>query len=336
MAERRKRLNYEKDKRQLLSFKFPSWFSFLLCVSCFTFYVLSAGCAWSGADRAPAAHPPKEALSKILAAPLPIPDWLPAGDITFYDEENLFEYIDGESETYFAYDFLLLATKDYIHARDASMRLVVDVYDMKLPANAFGVYSVGRTPDEQFVKLGQGGYVLEDTVLFYKNRYFVEIYPFRPFPKAQEAGLKLAGAISVRIPKAKEGPHLLRYLPPEGLVEKSATYYLRSLLGYSFLNNGITAEYIVEGERLTIFLCEYADLKEARNAASAFKGKIEETEALSRKVRALGEQSFGGTAKYIGPVVVFRQGRFLAGAKLGKFKGSPHRVLEALSSRLPG
>ena len=299
-------------------------------------YALSAGCTWSAPGVAPGALPPKEALSKILATPLPIPDWHPAGGLTFYDEENLFEYINGEAETYFAYDFLLLATREYTSAKDTSKRLVVDIYDMRLPTNAFGVYSVGRTPDAEFVNLSQEGYVIEDMVLFWKGRYFVKIAPYRPFPKAKDAGLKLAKALSVRIPKAKEDIRLLRYLPPQGLVVKSETYYLRDLLGYRFLKNGVTAQYIVEGERLTIFLCEYADLKEARAAASAFKKEIEESEALRRTVAGLGEETFAGKAKYLGPVVIFRRGRFVGGAKLGKFKGSPRSVLAALSSRLPG
>ena len=184
--------------------------------------------------------------------------------------------------------------------------------------------------------MGEEGYVIEDMVLFWKGRYFVKIAPYRTFPKAKEAGLRLAKALSLRIPKAKKAVPLLKYLPPEGLVEKSETYYLRDLLGYRFLKNGITAEYLVEGERLVIFLCEYPDLKGARAAASAFKGEIEENEALAEGGRGLGEESFAGEAKYLGPVLIFRQGRFLAGAKLGKFKGSPRRLLEALSSRLPG
>ncbi|KPJ57632.1 MAG: hypothetical protein AMS15_09850 [Planctomycetes bacterium DG_23] len=314
-----------------------SFFRILLLFFC-VLYALSSGCASSGTAEVPSwpgrpALRPQQALSKILAASLP--DWHPAGPTVFYDEDSLFEYINGAAETYFAYDFLMLATREFVYAGDASRTIVVDVYDMRRPANAFGVYSLGRAPDADFISLAQEGYAAEDTVFFWKNRYFVEIYPARPFPEAKEVGLEFARAISARIPKTREEIPLLKHLPPQGLVEKSETYYLRSLLGHRFLKNGITAEYIVEGERFTIFLCEYGAPEEAQDAASLFQKEIEESEDLCEALAQLGEESFAGKAEYLGPVVVFRQGRFLAGAKSGKSKGSSLCVLQALSSRLP-
>jgi hypothetical protein len=168
-------------------------------------------------------------------------------------------------------------------------------------------------------------------VFFWKHRYFVEIYPLEPFPEAKEVGLKIARAISARIPTAREELPLLSYLPAQGLVEKSETYYLRSLLGHSFLKNGVTAEYIVVGEQFTIFFCEYGGPEEAQDALDALKNELEAFEVLSEP----GQEYFTGVAKYLGRLIFFRQGRFLAGAKLGESPGSPMSVLQALSARLP-
>ena len=94
-----------------------------------------------------------------LAALLPsLEGWSLSEAVQNFLPDTLFEYIDGAAESYLAYNFQGLVVGQYKKDGAPSQELTVEIYDLGSPRNAFGIYSMERYPESQFLQLGVQGY----------------------------------------------------------------------------------------------------------------------------------------------------------------------------------
>jgi len=117
--------------------------------------------------------------AQAAAAPFPAPDcsavsgWAQQGAARTYDPDTLFDYMNGNSEGYFAYGFALM--KGVTCGNAALDQLVIDVSLMGDPERAWGIFVANRdlrSPDEG---IGAAGQVAPRRATFAKDRYYVEI-----------------------------------------------------------------------------------------------------------------------------------------------------------------
>jgi len=120
-------------------------------------------------------------LSKLIQKSLPsdpeVALWIKNGPSAIYKGKRLFKYINGGAEIYFEYGFKQALTQAYIHGDES---LFVDIYEMKSPPAAFGIYSIQRDYKMPVIKIGDDGTGFEDRVAFYQDRYFVIVMNNRP------------------------------------------------------------------------------------------------------------------------------------------------------------
>lgn len=279
-------------------------------------FTIYTGCGSPVGDERPPGNSQQTARA-VLEHLLPDNDlmdgWKMLGTPVFYDEDNLFEYINGGAEEYRAYDFCLLVSAQYSlnHSEDES--ITVDIYDMGADANAFGIYSVQRYPEADYMEIGGQGFFTQASLEFWKSRYFVKISTVGSSEAQRDVMTRLGQNISTKIKGASRPPDILSYLPKKGYVDKSAVFALRDVMGQSFLKNGVVAEYIVNKTRVTLFLTQYPSPEEAMAAFNRYgdflKGEGGKFETLS----GIGEGSFVTEVSFYGRVVAFRQGEFVGG-----------------------
>ena len=107
---------------------------------------------------------PVLALLIVAAAPLPAPDcsavpgWAQRGPSRRYDAETLFDYMDGNSEGYFAYGFTLMLGVTCVNA--ASDELVIDVSQMGDSDRAWGFFTANRDVRSPVAAIGSAGQLL--------------------------------------------------------------------------------------------------------------------------------------------------------------------------------
>ena len=223
-----------------------------------------------------------------------------------YTPENLYEYIDGEAEAFLTFDFRSLLSTTY--AKNGSGEIVVDIYDMKSPKNAFGIYSSLRYGDLNYVNIGGQGFITEDELNFWKGRFFVKVIDLNSIDGSEEMISRLGEVIASKIPDPTTEDHLIRLLPKEGLVPNSARFMLKDMLGQSFLSNGFTAEYRIGGERCQFFYSEQEDEKAAERAFEMYRSTFPDVSPTPKRI---GDESFIGNDPYYKTVIAFRRGRFL-------------------------
>jgi len=147
---------------------------------------LSAGCAPS---EEPAADGPKAEMRTLLhAAAADAADARPAAEITWYTPQNLYDYIDGQAETFRDAGFVALAHAEY-RAKGATgdAYVEVDLYRMT-SAEAAGAVMQPPPPDDTLeLAPGVQAYRAETLCEFAAGRYYVRISP--RLDTAGQAGL---------------------------------------------------------------------------------------------------------------------------------------------------
>ena len=119
-----------------------------------------------------------------------IPGWTLAAPATTYHRKSIFDYINGAAELYFAYDFRAVAAAEY---QDGETSVIIDVYDMTTPENAFGIYSLNRYPGANYVDIGNEGILTDTNLDFWKGRYFCKVYSFDMSEKYQKDVVNFGG-----------------------------------------------------------------------------------------------------------------------------------------------
>jgi hypothetical protein len=180
-----------------------------------------------------------------------------------YFPDNLFEYIDGAAESYLSYDFRELLVADF-EKKGTGATVTLEIYDMGLPVNAFGIFAAERYPENKVAALGDLGYIEGEALNFLSGRYYVKMLAFglgeATGSTLGEVGAKVAGAV-----KSGGGgiPRLVRTFPKDGLVVRSEKYIKKNFMGYEFLRDGYVASYRSGGRELEGFFVDGGSEKEA-------------------------------------------------------------------------
>ena len=132
---------------------------------------LPSGAPGSAASQTRPASPELAALVPQLAA------WTLSEAPRSYFPDNLFEYIDGAAESYLSYDFRELLVAD-LEKKGTDATLTLEIYDMGLPLNAFGIFAAERYPENKVVALGDLGYLEGEALNFLSGRFYVKMLAF--------------------------------------------------------------------------------------------------------------------------------------------------------------
>lgn len=218
--------------------------------------------------RAPAAlaflclFAPAAALSQArpgsaeLAALVPKPaGWTLSEAPRSYFPESLFEYIDGAAESYLSYDFRELLVADFEKA-GTKATLTVEIYDMGLPVNAFGIFAAERYPENKVVNLGDLGYVEGEAMNFLDGRYYVKMLAFGLDTATGSTLAEFGAQVAAGIKSGGGLPPMVRAFPKDELVARTEKYVKKNFMGYEFLHDGYVATYKPGGRELEAFFID--------------------------------------------------------------------------------
>ena len=283
--------------------------------------VVSAGCA--GRQTAEVASSAKMEITGEAITPATdecsrlatfgsgeVSGWKLASSVTTYDEKSLFDYINGAAELYFVYDFRAVAAAEY---ENGETSIIVDVYDMAIPESAFGIYSLNRYSEANYVDIGNEGILAGTALDFWKGRYFCKVYSFDMDEKYQNDVINFGNILASKIQEAGEEPSVLESLPQDGLIPRTARFFSRKLgldnISYISEENvfnlnagtrGVVAEYQIDGARFQLFIIEYPSSDEADSAFEMYISYLDKkgepaptaTHGKSKMVRMDGKFTF--------------------------------------------
>ncbi len=249
-----------------------------------------------------------------------IAGWQQQGSPRAYDSSNLFEYMDGNSEGYFIYNFIEMKG---ITCKSGESSIVIDVSEFSDPEYAYGMFTSVRDPRLSVEKIGVSGQVTPRKLTFVKDKYFVELAanPDKDFTKELRA---YTAVIEKSISGGAAIPETIGWFPREDLVGENAVRLIpESVLGLRLLKSGYVGQYgFGKG-----FIVKESSPEAAAQLMTKLKQRFGDA-----KPATIAEEAFTATDKYLNGLCVFRKGNYVGG--FADLKGGRDGVAESL--RLAG
>ncbi|UCC66538.1 MAG: hypothetical protein JSW32_00925 [Deltaproteobacteria bacterium] len=233
------------------------------------------------------------------------------GQTQVYEGKKLFDYMDGGAELFLEYHFERAGVQRY---QTPQGEVTVEIYQMDLPAHAFGIYSFDTQGEH--LSVGQDATYERGLLTFWKSNYFIRIF-------SQNEGLKetllaLGRAIAQKIPQGGERSDILLSLPPHGVMQDSLLYFrgMIALNNAYFLSHqnvlslrgdgeGITFKYTIADGPFRVIMVRYGDPPRATEAFEHFcaSGVIKKGAQKEGIFLGKSRRGYGGT-KVTGDLMV--------------------------------
>lgn len=276
-----------------------------------------------------------DSMKNIPPTPGFAPSWVMKEPVALYNHDTLFDHINGEAELYFPYGFDRLATATYLNKENPDVWVVVDVYRMGSPLDAFGIYSNYRKADAVGVLIGAEGFISSSQLMFYQDRYFVRIQVTGAESLEQDLFVACGRTVARNLPPNTGRPGELEVLAGmPGVVTKSDRYLGQSLLGYAFFRRGMIADAIRDGERVQVFVVFEHSPDAARKAFDAYRSYLKAGGQQMNVTGTTDRMSLTAVDPLYGGVSVEQSGPYLIGVIRMKKASAAKAIVEQLRERL--
>jgi hypothetical protein len=252
-----------------------------------------------------------------------VPGWEPSGPKRDFTPDNLFDYRDGAAEGYLIYSFVRMQGID---CQSGSTVLSIDVSDMTDADTAYGMFSANRDPKQPIAKIGMGGQLLPQSLLFAKGKYFVEIIETDGSTNSNQT--TALQAFAANIEPLLEGrttpPEELAWFPPEK--QESARLVPESVLGLKILKRGYVAKYS-QGQAFIV-------IEQRPDSAATVMNQLHTRFGDTTPVK-LADEAFQVKVPYLDGMCIFRKGRVIAGYTNLPDPQAAEIQANALAARIP-
>lgn len=227
--------------------------------------------------------------------------WQQHGPARGYDAENLFEYMNGNSEGYFIYWFVSMKG---ITCQSGDRTIVIDISEFYDPEYAYGMFASTLDPRLSVEKIGTSGQVTSRRAFFVKDKYYVELAanPEGDFTSELRAYMSL---IEKSISGQTALPEPIGWFPTENLLADSTVRLIpESVLGLRVLKSGYVGRYD--------FGRGFVVQESSPEAAAEVMEKLKERFGQITPV-TIADEAFTANDKYLNGMCVFRKGNIIGG-----------------------
>jgi hypothetical protein len=241
--------------------------------------------------------------------------WKQQGAERAYTADNLFEYMDGNSEGYFIYRFVAMRG---ITCHSGEDTIVIDISEFADPEYAYGMFTSTRDPRLPTEKIGTAGQATSRRIFFVKDKYYVELgaNPEKDFTAQLRS---YAAVIEKSISGQTAPPAVLDWFPKENLAGDYAVRLIPdSVLGLRVLKSGYVGQYD--------FGKAFIVRESSPDAAAQLLAKLKERFGQTAPV-SIADEAFTATDKYLDGMCVFRKGNYIGG--FANLKSGRNGVAEA-------
>ena len=226
-----------------------------------------------------------------------IPGWAPVGGVQAFAQDNLYDLVNGQADSFFAYGFEHVHVQTYESAAGGQMR--VEIWQVDTPSNAYGLFTMLRAGES--VSIGNLGDADPGRrVDFWQDQVFVRVFSLAP--EDADTLESFAGKISSALPSGGRVPLLIERLPREGLAERSEIFFHhetsiqdrlwlggKNILGLGPETDAVLAQYLIGDAVAWLLLVEYPDDAATAAALDALRAhQFDNLSAAEAEGRLLG------------------------------------------------
>jgi hypothetical protein len=253
-----------------------------------------------------------------------------------YNNESLYEKIDGKAPLYTESGFTKLSCQRFVSKKDSNDVTELFLYDMAVPENAFCVYSNQRRADSVIDPMFElaFGYKTANAFYFIRGKHYIELIGFTESSDLFKAMKETAQKIEEQLPFEKsEVLEQMKLFPAENLIAGSIKLYLTNAFGSEGLNRTFTAQYKMGEQTLTAFLSERKDTKDATDVAQGYRKFLTDNGVTAKK--AVDKTLDGAVFDSAGAVeIVKAAGVFVIGIHEADDQNTAEKLAVELISKL--
>ena len=254
-----------------------------------------------------ALSPDSQELMALLPEDNAVAGWTRKPEVRFFDPDDLFEYINGAAENYLIYDFQRVVTTEYSHPQKSS-EAVVEIYRMRDPRSAFGIYASELNPDSEFLKIGAEGYLGGTALHFWSGPHYAKITVFQEGDDLKQDMKNFAQRLSEKMgPPGASLPEIDQF-PAKDQIPHSMRYFPKDILGQTYLTRGFQASYRKGGSEFKLIIATPGDSDTAKEALARYRQFIASGGKVSRDVTSPGDGGFLGNDSFYGNMAALRSG----------------------------
>ena len=152
--------------------------------------------------------------------------WVQSRTPSTYEGKTLYRDRASSPDLYYAYGFKRQAEVEYETPQFGSRPLILlEVFDMGSPENAFGIYNFHTYPKMKFEWIGSKAMLSGNYLRFSKGKYFIQIEGYEIATGIREGMVTLAKTIATQIKDPPPEPPILSLLPSRNKVNGSVKLF---------------------------------------------------------------------------------------------------------------
>ena len=217
---------------------------------------------WLALAQITVAQTPKE-----LEAQLPqVAGWTIDETVEVFDQDKLFERINGAAPGYLLFDFKELTVFVYNQNGDGDNQpyITIQVYRHASKEDAFGIYASERPSESNFLSIGAEGYQEGSMLNYFIDCLYIKIESPLSSDETVDAIKQIAEGLGHHINPQPVFPIQLQGFPGENKIPHSELYIPQGFLGHEFLNKAFTANYQVSGKKYQLFVIDAGNIDQAK------------------------------------------------------------------------
>jgi hypothetical protein len=229
--------------------------------------------------------------------PAEIFGWKLVDGPTMYDLKTIYDYMDGAADKYRRYELAQLFVAKYTKGE---AKIVIEMFDMTRPEEAFGVNSThlegNAPPIDRDAKYDFGA------VRFWRGRYFMKVYDDAGGDANRDDVITIARNISLLMPDDGAPPVLAQRIRKWGLAAVDVHYFHTSedlndfyyiatenVLQLGPKAEGVMADCTIAKKSFKLALIQYPDKATRAKAIAECKAKVFSKKAKTDKAGVLTE-----------------------------------------------
>lgn len=259
------------------------------------------------------------------------------GKAEIYNNDNLYEKIDGKAPMYQEAGFVKLTTQRFAAKSNSELGFELYIYDMNNAKNAFSVYSRQKRADATDLGASAFGYVAGNAICISLGKNYVEMIGSAESNELVDGMKSIAKDLSTKLkPTNKDKIVELGYFPTEGTVTGSWKLQIDNAFGFDGLTDAYSAQYKSGDKTVSIFFSRRKNADEAKTVAKNYYDFLITNGAKAVTVDSEILKSAGASVVdfYGSFEIVFPAGIFVGGVHEADNKQAAEKGAEVLIGRL--
>lgn len=196
-----------------------------------------------------------------------IEGWTIDKKIETFDENNLFDRINGSAPLFIENNFREMTSMEYTRGDDY---ITIQAYRHASPEDAFGMYASERSTATNFLPIGGEAHGYDDALYFFAGNIYVKINASESGTETAQILQKIGKGFANNIDPEAGYPEIFNFFPTERKIPHKESYTTSSYIGHPFLKGVYSAVYDKSGKEFQLFILDAGTKEKAKDILTEY------------------------------------------------------------------